>query len=361
MVRDQRDQRHYMKAWMVVAANEPLESIALPTPVPKGTEVLIEVTHCGVCHSDLHFWKGEYNMGGGKVMKLADRGVELPRAPGHEIAGRVAALGPDSVGVAIGDVRVVYPWLGCGNCVACHSGQDNMCPTPKAIGVIRNGGYGSHVLVPDARYLADPGGVDPALACTYACSGITVYSAIQKLMPIDPQQPVLLVGAGGLGLMAIAMLKALGHNHIVSVDIDEAKRNAASAAGATQTIDGAADRLTERILATCGPVAGVLDFVSNDRTSRASFDALCKGGSLIVIGVAGGEITLSLAGLVFRAQTVRGSLTGTPQDLRDVLALANTGRLAPTPISLCSHEQANQALIDLRAGRVTGRSVLVWN
>src|SRR3546814_9576559 len=77
----------------------------------KGSEVLVEVTHCGVCHSDLHFWKGEYNLGGGKVMKLAERGVTLPRAPGHEIAGRVAAFGPEASGVALGDLRVVYPWI----------------------------------------------------------------------------------------------------------------------------------------------------------------------------------------------------------------------------------------------------------
>jgi alcohol dehydrogenase, propanol-preferring len=348
-----------MKAWMVVAPNEPLQEFELPTPIPTGSEVLVEVTHCGICHSDLHFWKGEYNMGGGKIMKLADRGVELPRAPGHEIAGRVVAMGPDAKGVAIGDMRIVYPWLGCGDCAACNNGRDIMCLTPKAIGVIRNGGFGSHVLVPHARYLVDPGGVDPALAATYACSGLSVYSAIRKIMPLEPDQPILLVGAGGLGLMAIAMLKALGHRNIVSVDIDAAKRQVALAAGATQAVDGAGDGLTARVLAACGPTAAVLDFVSNDSTARASFDTLGKGGTLVVVGVAGGEITLSLAGLIFRAQSVVGNLTGTLDDLKAVLALANSGRLAPTPINLCAHNQANAALLDLKAGRVTGRTVLV--
>lgn len=348
-----------MKAWMVVAPSEPLQEMELPTPVPTGSEVLIEVTHCGVCHSDLHFWKGEYNMGGGKILKLADRGVKLPRAPGHEVVGRVVAMGAEVKDLAIGNTRVVYPWLGCGECATCRSGRDNMCETPMSIGVVRNGGYGSHVLVPHARYLVDPGRVDPALAATYACSGITVYSALRKIMPLAPDQPVLLIGAGGLGLMGIVMLKALGHRNIVSVDLDEAKRLASLTAGATQTVDGAADGLTKRVLEACGPTAAVLDFVNSERTARAGFDTLCKGGTLVVVGVAGGELTLSLAGLIFRAQSVQGSLTGSLEDLRAVLALANDGKLAPTPINLRSHDQVNAALVDLRAGRVTGRTVLV--
>ena len=348
-----------MKAWMVVAPKEPLQEFELPTPVPQGTEVLIEVTHCGVCHSDLHFWKGEYNLGGGKVMKLAERGVELPRAPGHEIAGRVVALGPDASGVAIGDLRIAYPWLGCGDCKCCDSGRDNMCLKPRGIGVIRNGGFGSHVLMPHARYLVDPRGVDPALAATYACSGLTCYSAVRKIMPVEPDDPVLLVGAGGLGLMGIAMLNAFGHRNIVSVDIDAGKRRAALAAGATQVVDGAIDGFTQRVLAACGPTAAVLDFVANDSTARAAFDTLGKGGTLVVVGVAGGEITLSLAGLIFRAQGIVGNLTGTLDDLKAVIELAAGGRLAPTPINLCPHDQANAALLDLKAGRITGRTVLV--
>lgn len=348
-----------MKGWMVVGAKEPLQEIEVPTPVPQGTEVLLEVTHCGVCHSDLHFWKGEYNMGGGTVMKLADRGVQLPRAPGHEVVGRVVALGPEASGVALGDVRVVFPWLGCGTCPECLSENDNLCLSPSGIGVIRHGGFGSHVVVPHGRYLADPGNVDPALAATYACSGITLYSAVRKIMPVAPDKPVLIVGAGGLGLMGIAMLKAFDHRNIVTVDIDPVKRQAALDAGATQVIDGAAEGLKDRILAACGPVAATLDCVANDATARVSFDVLGKGGKLVIIGVAGGEITLSLAALIFRAHSVMGNLTGNPKDLREVLALANSGKLAPTPVNLRPHDHANEALQDLYAGRVTGRLVLV--
>lgn len=349
-----------MQAWMVVKPSAPLESFELPTPEPQGTEVLIEVTHCGVCHSDLHFWKGEYNMGGGKIMKLADRGVVLPRAPGHEIAGRVAKLGPEAKGVKVGDIRVVYPWTGCGRCEACTSGDDNLCLTPQAIGVVRNGGFGSHVIVPHTRFLADPGKVDPALAATYACSGLSVHAAVKKLPTLAPDKPVVLIGAGGLGLLAIAMLQAFGHRNIISIDLDPSKRATALAAGATQALDGSPEGLSQRIVDACGGgVPAVMDFVNNEATARVAMEVLAKGGTLVMVGVAGGEVPLSLAGMIFRALTIKGSNTGTPEDLRAVLALANEGRLKPTPVQCCPADHANQALLDLKSGRITGRAVLV--
>lgn len=348
-----------MKAWAVVEAGVPLQQIELPTPQPTGSEVVVEVTHCGVCHSDLHFWKGQYNMGGGKVMNLSERGVQLPRAPGHEIAGKVVAFGPDAVDVAVGDVRVVYPWLGCGHCAPCLAGQDNMCTQQHSIGVIHHGGFGSHVVVPHSRYLVDPGNVDPGVAATYACSGITTYSAISKILPVAPDAPIVVIGAGGVGLTAIAMLGALGHKRILAVDTAVDKREAAEAAGA-QAIDGNGDDLAQRLIAAAGdPIAGVLDCVNNSATARAGFDALGKGGTLVPVGVTGGEITLSLAALIFRANAVRASNTGTLQDLRDVIELAKSGKLKPTPVTRRPIAEANAALQDLKDGRITGRQILV--
>src|SRR5665213_924077 len=158
-----------MHAWAVVENGKPLQKLELPTPEPTGTEVLLEVTHCGVCHSDLHVWEGKYDLGGGRTMSLKDRGVVLPLAMGHEIVGRVLQLGPDAKGVAIGARRIVYPWVGCGVCAACLADEDNMCLTPKSLGVFQNGGYATHVLAPHPRHLVDPGTLDPALAATYAC------------------------------------------------------------------------------------------------------------------------------------------------------------------------------------------------
>jgi alcohol dehydrogenase, propanol-preferring len=349
-----------MKAWAVVEAGKPLQHIDLPMPEPVGTEVLLEVTHCGVCHSDLHFWHGFYDLGGGNRLRLADRGVTLPRAPGHEIVGRVVRLGPEATGVSVGDLRVVYPWIGCGTCERCRDEQDNMCTEQRTLGVIQHGGFGSHVVAPHPRYLVDPGTVDPAVAATYACSGITVYGAVRKVMPLPPDDPVVLIGAGGLGLSAIAMLKALGHCAIVSVDIGADKRQAALDSGATAVVDGGAANLTQAIVAAAqGPVKAVIDFVNIDATARAGFDALAKGGKFVAVGIGGGMITLSLSGMVFRGLSVAGSLTGSPQDLREVMALAQSGKLKPLPVERLHKDDANKALSRLDGGTVTGRLVLV--
>ncbi|MGE0416944.1 MAG: alcohol dehydrogenase, partial [Acetobacteraceae bacterium] len=261
-----------MRAWAVVENGQPLKEIELPTPEPKGTEVLLEVTHCGVCHSDLHIWEGYYDIGGGQKMSLKDRGVALPLAMGHEIVGRVAKLGPDAKGVKVGDLRIVFPWLGCGTCETCLNEEDNMCTVAaRSLGVYQNGGYGTHVIAPHPRHLVDPGTLDPAVAATYACSGITVYSAIKKAMPIPPTEAIVLVGAGGLGLNAVAVLKAMKHQNIISVDISAEKRDAALKAGAHKAVDGSGDgaAVTQRIIdAAGGPVLAVIDLVNGTATAR---------------------------------------------------------------------------------------------
>ena len=348
-----------MDAWAVVENGKPLAKIEKPTPEPVGTEILIEVTHCGVCHSDLHFWEGFYELGGGKRMMLSERGVTLPRAIGHEILGRVAKLGPEAEGVSVGDRRIVYPWLGCGTCARCRVEEDNMCLKQRSLGVLQDGGFASHVVVPHARYLVDPGDVDPAVAATFGCSGITVLSAIRKAMPLEPDEPIVLVGAGGLGLSAIAMLHALGHRAIVSIDLSAEKRQAALDAGATAVVDGNAADVPQAIMAAAGgPVMAVLDFVNGSSTAQWAMGALAKGGRMIQVGVFGGELTLALIGLIFRASTVMGSNTGNPKELREVARLAREGKLAPIPVTTLSRDEANVALMRLRDGQVTGRLVL---
>ena len=348
-----------MKAWAVVKNSAPLELIDIPDREPVGTEVVIAVSHCGVCHSELHFWKGQYNMGGGKVMNLAERGVLLPRAPGHEVAGRVIKVGPEATGVAIGDHRVVFPWLGCGQCERCLNGDDNLCDKSNSIGVMQDGGFGEQVVVPHSRFLVDIGDLDPALAATLACSGITVYSAIKKIMPMAPEEPVVLIGAGGLGLSAIAMLLALGHRNIVSVDISAEKRAAAMAMGATQTVDGAHPDVATLLLQAAGrPIKAAIDFVNISSTALLGFECLAKAGKLILVGVAGGELVISLASMVFKPRTVQGSMTGNPQDLRDVVALARAGKLKGIPLTILPKDNANEALTMLHKGQVSGRIIL---
>jgi alcohol dehydrogenase/propanol-preferring alcohol dehydrogenase len=349
-----------MRAWAVIESGRPLKEIDLPTPEPKGSEVLLEVTYCGVCHSDLHIWDGYYDVGGGQKMSLQDRGVVLPLAMGHEIVGRVVKLGPEASGVKPGDIRIVFPWLGCGKCEKCLSEDDNMCTVAaKSLGVFANGGYGTHVIAPHPRHLVDPGSLDPAVAATYACSGITVYAAIKKVMPLKPTQPIVLVGAGGLGLNAIAVLKALKHENIISVDISAEKRDAAMKAGATKTVDGSGEGVAKRIIeAAGGPVPAVIDLVNGTATARFAYAALDKGGKLIQVGLFGGELTLALPVMAMRALTVQGSYVGNPKELRELVRLAQAGDLEALPVATIPQNQANEALNRLRDGKVTGRLVL---
>jgi alcohol dehydrogenase/propanol-preferring alcohol dehydrogenase len=348
-----------MRAWAVCECGQPLRNIEMPTPEPIGTQVLLEVTHCGVCHSDLHIWEGFYDIGGGKRMSLADRGVKLPLAMGHEIVGRVVKFGPEATGIALGDHRIVYPWVGCGVCDSCLAEEDNMCLLGKSLGVFQNGGYGTHVLAPHPRHLVSFGTLDPAVAGTYACSGITVYSAAAKVMPMAPDDPIVVIGAGGLGLSAIAVLRAMDHRAIVVVDIAADKREAALRAGASKAIDGSGEDVAARIIEACGgPVRAVIDLVNGTATARFGFDSLRKGGKLIQVGLFGGELTVALPIMATKALTVQGSYVGSPKDLRAVVALAEAGKLAPLPVEVVPQDQANAALIRLREGRVNGRIVL---
>lgn len=199
-----------MRSYCVTAFGEPLQLMEQPTPVPQGAEVLLQVRAAGVCHSDLHLQDGGYDLGQGRMLKLADRGINLPLTMGHEVVGKVVALGPDASGAAPGDVRLIFPWIGCGCCPACRRGTENLCATPNCIGVNRAGGYADHILVPDAKYLIDIAPLTPGQAAPFACSGLTAYSALKKLGTLLSEQPVGIIGAGGVGLMAVSLVKALG-------------------------------------------------------------------------------------------------------------------------------------------------------
>lgn len=348
-----------MEAWVLTEFEAPLQKVQRPLPKPKGTEVLIEVTHCGVCHSDIHVWEGYYDMGGGKRFEISQRGVKLPLALGHEILGTVAGIGPDAEGVKLGDRRTVFPWVGCDHCRRCDDGEDNMCLQQRSLGVFQDGGFASHVLVPHPRYLVDFGSLDPAVACTFGCSGITTLNAVRKVLPSSPDEPLVLIGAGGLGLAAISMAHALGHRAIISVDINAEKREAALKSGATAVVDGAVDDPAKAVMSAAGgPVLAVADFVNGSKTAELCFNILGRGGKMVQIGIMGGEFKVSLVTLLFKAATIMSSLTGNPANLREVVSLAKEGKLAPIPVTTIPWDEADSAIRRLREGKVTGRLVL---
>ena len=349
-----------MKSFKVTEFNAPLTEVDIATPKPEGTQVLLKVKAAGVCHSDLHIWEGGYDLGHGRKLSLKDRGVSLPLTMGHETVGEVVAFGPEAKGVAVGDVRLVYPWLGCGKCETCLAGDENMCIVkPNSIGVYCDGGYADHITVRHPRYLIDLKGLDPVTAAPYACSGVTTYSAIKKLETVL-DQPIVIFGAGGLGLMALSLLKAMGGKGAIVVDIDARKRKAAEEAGALASVDGAAPDALQQITSKAGgPIRGVIDLVGNAATAALGFDCLSKGGKLVVVGLFGGGAPWALPLIPIKAITIQGSYVGNLRETQELIDLVREKGIAPIPVTKRPLSQAGTSLKDLQQGKLVGRAVLV--
>ena len=348
-----------MRSFQICTCGEPLQCNEQPTPKPAGTEVLLKVLAAGVCHSDLHLSDGYFDLGGGKKLNIVDRGMKLPVTLGHENVGEVVAFGPDARGVKIGDRRLVYPWMGCGNCGVCKRGDEQLCIKPSSIGVFRPGGYSDHLMVPHPRYLFDIGDIPPERAAPLACSGVTTYSALKKVGSTLTTDPVVIVGAGGLGLMCLALHKAMGGHSAVVVDINVGKRDAAKKAGAAAVIDGGApDAAKQVIAATGGGAWAVIDLVGSSSTAKIGIDSLIKGGGLILVGLYGGDITMSLPPFPMRAITIQGSYTGSLTETAELIELVKRTGLPPVPVATRRLDEVNAVLSELRAGKVIGRVVL---
>jgi len=347
-----------MNSWQVESFGKPLVQALREVPAPAGTEVVLRIASCGVCHSDVHMHDGYFDLGGGHRLDLS-RTVQPPRTLGHEIAGQVAAVGPDAQGVQVGDRRVAYPWIGCGGCALCAAGQEHLCTTPRALGVARDGGFASHVLVPHPRYLVEHGTIPDEQACTYACAGLTAYSALRRVGPLAPDDALLVLGAGGVGLSGIRMARHLCKVAPIVAEPDRAKWDLAREAGASDVIDpGEAVTLKSFLKATRGGAAAVVDFVGSNASFDFGLGALRKGGKMVCVGLIGGASTIVPAMLALKAVSITGSYVGSLQELHELMALARAGALPPLPLNLRPLGDANQALDELRAGKVRGRIVL---
>ena len=192
---------------------------------------------------------------------------------------------------------MVYPWIGCGKCWYCQAGSEHLCPTPRALGVNKDGGYADHVLVPHAKYLYPYGNLPVELACLYACSGITAFGAVKKAVGHDAGKPILVIGAGGVGLMGVRFAKSvLGREPIVA-DIDENKRKLALENGACAALDPRDKEARKQIMDLTGGtgVGAAIDFVGAEASAQFGVRALGRGGRLIVVGLFGGTFSMPLA------------------------------------------------------------------
>lgn len=350
-----------MHVFAVVEGSTSITDIELPTPVPRGREVLLRVVRSGVCHTDTHLRQGYYDLGSRGTLRLTDRGISYPLVMGHEVVGVVERTGPEVTEVEEGQTRLVYPWIGCGDCRQCANGDDNRCAGGRNLGVSAHGGYADHILVPDEKYLVDVDGIDPAWAATLACSGLTAYSAVNKVLPLSPDEPVAVIGAGGVGLTAVATLRASGHESICAVDVSERNLRVAEEIGASTSLRSDGGDFSSRLVEACGePVAAIIDFVNDSGTAAASYAALRKAGHLVQVGLFGGELTMPTVLNALKMVTVQGSFVGTPHELRRLVELAKGGKVPAIPIieERLTAESVENSLDRLTQGGVAGRIVL---
>lgn len=348
-----------LRRFSLTAYQAPLCETIADCPEPRGSEVLVRIERCGVCHSDLHMQDGYFALGEGNTLDVR-AGRTLPFTLGHEIAGIVERADPDAADAKLGAKVAIYPWIGCGICAACKAGEENLCSTNRHLGISADGGFASHVIVPHPRYLIDYAPLSPSFAGALMCSGLTAYSALKRLQAHAQRAPALLVGLGGVGMMGLAIARALFAQPPIVADIDASKRDAALKAGAGAAFDPA-DREARRaiIKSTSGGVFAACDFVGSEKSLAFATGALAKGGKVVVTGLLGGNFPLPATMFVLKAMTVEGTLTGTLEEAKELMALARAGKITPLPIEERPLAAAQQSLDDLRAGRVVGRISLV--
>jgi len=340
----------------LTAYGAPLCETVAEAPAPKGGEVLLRVAHCGVCHSDLHMQDGYFLLGDGKQLDVR-AGRTLPFTLGHEVAGVVERAGPDAK-IAAGSRVAVYPWIGCGQCAACRVGDENICVAPRHLGITLDGGYATHVLVPHERYLIDYAPLPAAYAAALMCSGLTAFAALKRLADRAGRAPLLLVGMGGVGLMGLALTRAMFGAAPYVADIDPRKRDAALAAGAALAFDPADAGARKAIMKASGGIYAAVDFVGSDKSLNFASGVLAKGGKVVVTGLLGGAFSTAVAMFPLKAMSIEGTQTGTLKEARELIDLVREKKIAPPPIAERPFDQASATLDDLRGGRIVGRVVL---
>jgi len=311
-----------------------------------------------VCHSDLHLWEGGYDTGDG-FMKVTDRGVKFPVTPGHEVVGNIEDVGDSVEGVNIGDLVLVYPWIGCGECPTCKKGDTNLCESPRSLGVFQDGGYAEYVLVPDAKFLAKIDNLDPDAAASLACSGLTAFTAVKKALTNSPEN-ILIVGAGGLGLMGVQIASALTKANIICADLDDEKLESAKKLGATHIINTKESDAVKKIMSICNEkgVDSIIDFVNAPPTVKMDLSLIRKRGNIILVGLFGGSVELSLVSVPLKAITIQGAYTGNYNDMMELIKLAQRGVINPIVSKHYKLDDANTALDDLKNRKIIGRAVI---
>ena len=341
-----------MKAYQVVENGKPLEEKNLDTPAPKGKEILLKTLSCGVCHSDVHIHDGYFDLGGG--MQLPTPLLE-PLTMGHEIFGEVVSVGEEVSNINVGEKYVAYPWIGCGDCELCNTDKTHYCMNNSNLGINVSGGYGDHVIVPGEQYLFDAGDTPDSLAGSYACRGLTAFSALRKAEPFPHDNSLVIVSAGGLGLLALKIARAAyGINPIV-LDIDDEKLEVAKNLGASCVINTSKENAAEKIMeATGGGAKSIVDFVGAEASVNLGYQCLAIGGTQVVVGLFGGQMNIALPLMTLTEKKLMGSYVGSLGEMKDLMKLVSAGKIEPVEVESRDVSEANRTLEEMKSGKLLG-------
>src|SRR6201992_2177168 len=347
-----------MRRQSLVKFDAPLCETIADTPKPQRSEVLVRIEPCGLCNSDLHIQDGYADLGGGKKLDTT-RGMVLPFTLGHEIAGGVEEVGPDVSAELIGTKKAVFPGIGCGQCRDCLNGDENLCAKQRFLGVAIDGGFASHVLVPDAKYLLDYGSLPLNQAAPLMCSGVPAYGALKRLVDRPRQRNLLLIGLGGVGMMGLSFAQAMFKQKISVADLNPAARETALQNGASFAYDPSEPDIVKRIVReTEGGFDEIVDFAGNEKSMAFAVSVIARGGKIVVSGLMGGNFSLPMVLWVYKRMTIEGFMVGTLAEGHELMALARAGKVKPTPMREEPMADVQKWIDALRTGSVVGRVML---
>lgn len=344
-----------MKAIQYRTIGSPPEVVEVPVPEPGPGQVLLKVTAAGLCHSDL------------AVMSWPEEQFPypLPMTLGHEGVGTVAALGSGATGVAEGDEVAVYgPW-GCGRCRKCAEGRENCCPHAAGLGIMppglgSPGALAEYMVVDSPRHLVPLNGLDPVQAAPLTDAGLTPYHAIRASLPkLVPGSTAVVIGVGGLGHIAVQLLRALTPARVVALDVSKEKLELALTVGAHEALvsDGEAAARVRELTGGVGAEV-VLDFVGAGATLAVAAASVATAGDVTVVGIGGGTLAVGFGGGLPFEVSASAPYWGSRSELIDVVELARQG-LVSSHVETFSIEDAPLAYERLHAGKINGRAVVL--
>ncbi|MFB7763256.1 MULTISPECIES: NAD(P)-dependent alcohol dehydrogenase [Streptomyces] len=330
--------------------------VTVPDPEPGPGQVLLKVSAAGVCHSDIAVmeWPAE------------NFPYALPQTLGHEGAGVVAALGEGVTGLTEGDSVAVYGPQGCGRCAKCAHGKENYCTRAAELGIFppglgAPGAIAEYLLIDDSRFLVPLGDLDPVTTVPLTDAGLTPYHAIKRSLPkLVPGSTAVVIGTGGLGHVAIQLLRALSPARVVALDVAQEKLELAREVGAHEALLSD-ERAAERVRELTGGLGAqaVFDFVGAQPTVTAAGAMAAVEADVTIVGIAGGALPVGIGSTAFEV-TVSAPYWGSRGELIEVLELARAGAVEVT-VETYGLDEAPRAYERLHQGKIKGRAVILPN